>query len=78
MKGGGGQMEKKKQLSTHLKAAKDEKKKATIVYDHLNNGKKLNLDEDSNLQQKEQEVGRIVNEKESVHCERWLHYYCER
>ena len=48
----------------HLKAAKDEKKKSTMVSDHLLiNRKKFILDEGNNLQQKAQEVGWPVNEK---------------
>ena len=44
----------RKKLLPHLKAAKDEKKKAAMVYDHLLiNGKKFILNEGDNLQQKE-------------------------
>ncbi len=44
----------RKKLLPHLKAAKDEKKKATMVYDHLLiNGKKFILNEGNSLQQKE-------------------------
>ena len=44
----------RKKLLAHLKAAKDDKKKATMVDDHfLINGKKFILDEGNNLQQKE-------------------------
>ena len=54
----------RKKLLPHLKAAKDEKKKSTMVSDHLLiNRKKFILDEGNNLQQKAQEVGRPVNEK---------------
>ena len=54
----------RKKLLPHLKAAKDEKKKSTMVSDHLLiNRKKFILDESNNLQQKAQEVGRPLNEK---------------
>ena len=42
----------RKKLLPHLKAAKDEKKKSTMVSDHLLINRKFILDEGNNLQQK--------------------------
>ena len=44
--------EVRKKLAPHLKTAKSEKKKATMVFDHLNiDGKKFGLDHDGNLKE---------------------------